>query len=80
MDPTPDGRDERGGRNEPDGRDERGGHDDHDDRYERGRPKLTKRDTWHLIFATYGVSFPYLLIFVLGMLAATWLVTTVFFR
>ena len=74
MAPT---RDERP---EHDGRDERGGRNDHDDRYERGRPKLTKRDTWRLIFATYGVSFPYLLIFVLGMLAATWLVTTVFFR
>lgn len=51
-----------------------------DDRYEGGRPTLTSRDTWRLIFATYRVSFPYLLIFVLGMLAATWLVTTVFFR
>lgn len=51
-----------------------------DDRYEGGRPKLTSRDTWRLIFATYRVSLPYLLIFVLGMLAATWLVTTVLFR
>lgn len=55
-------------------------HDERDDVFESGRPKLTQRDTWRLIFATYRVSFPYLLIFVLGMLAATWLVTTVLFR
>jgi hypothetical protein len=59
-------------------------HDDataeQDDRFESGRPKLTTRDTWRLILATYRVSFPYLLIFVLGMLIATWLVTTVLFR
>ena len=63
-----------------DERPEREERNHHDDQFERGRPKLTKRDTWRLIFATYGVSFPYLLIFVLGMLAATWLVTTVIFR
>ena len=51
-----------------------------DDRFEGGRPKLTARDTWRLVFATYRVSFPYLLVFVLGMLIATWLVTTVLFR
>lgn len=51
-----------------------------DDVFERGRPKLTKRDTWRLVFATYRVSFPYLLIFVLGLLAATWLFTNVLFR
>ncbi len=60
---------------EPDQRDR---HDD--DTYEGGRPKIGRRDTWRLVFATYRVSFPYLLVFVLGMLAATWLVTTVFFR
>jgi len=54
------------------------GHDD--DVFERGRPKLTKRDTWRLVFATYRVSLPYLLIFVLGLLAATWLFTNVLFR
>jgi hypothetical protein len=44
------------------------------------RPALTRRDTWHLVWSTYKASFPYLLIFVVGMLTATWLVTTVFFR
>ena len=51
-----------------------------DDVFERGRPKLTKRDTWRLVFATYRVSFPYLLLFVLGLLGATWLFTNVLFR
>lgn len=50
-----------------------------DDRFEGDRPKLTKGDTWRLIFATYRESFPYLLVFILGMLAATWLVTVVLF-
>jgi hypothetical protein len=59
-------------------RDEASG--ERDDRYEGDRPKLTRRDTWRLIFATYRVSFPYLFVFVLGMLIATWLVTTVLFR
>jgi hypothetical protein len=51
-----------------------------DEVYERGRPKLRTRDSWRLVFATYRVSLPYLLVFVLGMLVATWLVTTVLFR
>ena len=50
-----------------------------DDQFDGGRPKLTKGDTWRLIFATYRESFPYLLVFILGMLAATWLVTVVLF-
>jgi hypothetical protein len=52
------------------------------DRVERDgdRPKLTRRDTWHLVFSTYKASFPYILIFVVGMLVATWFVTTVLFR
>ena len=56
--------------------------DDRDEGEERtvgGRPKLTNLDTWRLIFATYRESFPYLLVFILGMLAATWLVTVVLF-
>jgi hypothetical protein len=53
--------------------------DGDDDTFESGRPKLTNRDTWRLIFATYRESFPYLLVFILGMLAATWLVTVVLF-
>ena len=50
-----------------------------DDQFDGGRPKLTNSDTWRLIFATYRESFPYLLVFILGMLAATWLVTVVLF-
>jgi hypothetical protein len=50
-----------------------------DDQVEGGRPKLTAWDTWRLVFATYRESFPYLLVFILGMLAATWLVTVVLF-
>ena len=59
--------------------DERQEHDGDDDQFERGRPKLTNFDTWRLIFATYRESFPYLLVFILGMLVATWLVTVVLF-
>lgn len=44
------------------------------------RPKLSRRDTWHLVWATYRDSFPYILIFVVAMLVATWFVTTVLFR
>jgi hypothetical protein len=44
------------------------------------RPKLTRRDAWHLVWSTYRASFPYLLLFIVGMLVATWLVTTVLFR
>ncbi len=51
-----------------------------DDAFEGDRPKLGKRDAWRLVFASYRVSFPYLLVFVLGMLAVTWLVTNVLFR
>lgn len=40
---------------------------------------LTKRDIWALIVATYRTSLPYLLIFVAGMLVATWLITEVLF-
>lgn len=40
---------------------------------------LTRREIWSLILATYRTSFPYLLIFILGMLFATWLFTEVVF-
>ena len=40
---------------------------------------LGNRDIWALIMATYRSSFPYLLIFVAGMLFATWLLTEVIF-
>ena len=40
---------------------------------------LTNRDIWALIMATYRSSFPYVLIFVAGILFATWLFTEVLF-
>ena len=54
--------------------------DDEPEAYERGRPKLTTRDVLALIWATYKVSAPYLLVFVLLFLLALWLVTEVLFR
>ncbi len=41
------------------------------------RRKFTTWDVVRLILRTYWVSLPYLLIVVLGLLVATWLVTTV---
>ncbi len=40
---------------------------------------LTRREILALILATYRTSFPYLLIFVIGLLVATWLFTAVNF-
>ncbi len=40
---------------------------------------LTRREILVLILATYRTSFPYLLIFVIGLLVATWLFTAVIF-
>lgn len=48
--------------------------------YESGRPKLTTRDALALVWATYKVSAPYLLVFVLLFLLGLWLVTEVLFR
>jgi hypothetical protein len=45
-----------------------------------GRPSISRRETWRLVWATYKASFPYLLVFIIGMLAATWLVTSVLLR
>ena len=39
------------------------------------RPKLNRRDVFHLILAAYKTSFPYFLLFVLVMLIVTWLLT-----
>lgn len=44
------------------------------------RPKLTSRDVWALIWATYKTSLPYLLVFLLLFSAAVWLITEVVFR
>ena len=43
------------------------------------KPTLTRREILALILATYRTSFPYLLIFVIGLLVATWLFTAVIF-
>jgi hypothetical protein len=40
---------------------------------------LGNRDIWQLILATYRTSLPYLLIFLAGMLLATWFFTEVVF-
>lgn len=44
------------------------------------RPKLTTRDVWALIWASYKTSAPYLLIFLVLFIAAVWFVTEVLFR
>ncbi|MDZ7704010.1 MAG: hypothetical protein U5L04_05940 [Trueperaceae bacterium] len=41
------------------------------------RPDLDSTDIWALILATYQVTLPYLIIFVVLMLFATWLITDV---
>lgn len=54
--------------------------DDRDDSPAGDRPRITRGDTWRLVWATYLTSLPYVLVFVIGMLAATWFITTVLFR
>ena len=54
--------------------------EDEPDAYVGDRPKLGTRDVLALIWATYKVSAPYLLVFVLLFLLALWLVTEVLFR
>ncbi len=44
------------------------------------RRKLTRGEVFRLILRTYGVSFPYIVLFIAGMLVATWFVTEVVFR
>ena len=44
------------------------------------KPQLTRREIVSLILATYRSSFPYLLIFIVGLLIATWFFTEVVFR
>lgn len=51
------------------------------DSNEPGQPvQLTGRDVRRLIWATYGTSLPYLLVFLLLFGGAVWLVTEVIFR
>jgi hypothetical protein len=54
--------------------------DDERDRPQRGKPQISRADTWRLVWETYKASFPYLLVFIIAMLGATWLVTSVFLR
>lgn len=44
------------------------------------RRKLGRGEVLQLIFRTYAVSLPYILLFVAGMLVATWVVTELVFR
>ena len=44
------------------------------------RRKLSRGDIFGLIFRTYAVSLPYILIFIAGMLVATWFVTEILFN
>ena len=44
------------------------------------RRKLSRGEVFSLIFRTYAVSLPYVLLFIAGMLVATWFVTAVLFR
>ncbi len=48
------------------------------DEREEERPRLSPRDVRALIWQAYRASFPYLLVFLLLLLVATWVVTAVF--
>jgi hypothetical protein len=54
--------------------------DDERDRPPSGKPRITRADTWRLVWETYKTSFPYLLVFIIAMLGATWLITSVLLR
>lgn len=43
------------------------------------RRKLSRGEVFMLILRTYAVSFPFILLFIAGMLVATWFVTEVLF-
>lgn len=67
------------------------GGDNGDDRGAREEPKpkgspsgprrepLNPGEIWKLILGTYKVSLPYLLVFLAGLLLATWILTELFF-
>lgn len=40
---------------------------------------FTRQEIQNLILATYRMSFPYLLVFILGLLLATWVFTEIIF-
>ncbi len=44
------------------------------------RRKLSRGEVFQLIVRTYAVSLPYILLFIAGMLVATWFVTEIVFR
>jgi hypothetical protein len=46
---------------------------------ERRRHTLSPRDVWRLILASYRGTLPYLLIFIAGLLLATWILTELAF-
>lgn len=50
------------------------------DNTDADKPKLDKRDVIALIWATYRVTLPYLIIFIVVFLLITWLITDVFLR
>ena len=43
------------------------------------RERLTPGEVWKLIMGTYKVSLPYLLVFLAGLLLATWILTELVF-
>lgn len=49
------------------------------ERTEPRRDPLRPREVWRLIAATYRTSLPYLLVFLAGLLLATWLFTELVF-
>lgn len=50
-------------------------------RYRHQRPpRLSRKEVARLVLATYASSLPYVLLFVIVMLVATWVVTTFLFH
>lgn len=43
------------------------------------RPRLSRRDVWRLVFATYRATLPLFLVVLLALILATWIVTTLLF-
>ena len=52
---------------------------DERDRSSRRRVPMTPGEVWKLVMGTYRVSLPYLLVFVGGILLATWILTELVF-
>lgn len=60
-------------------RDEQRKRESSPDRPEPRRDRLSPGEVWRLIAATYRTSLPYLLVFLAGLLLATWLFTELVF-